>query len=720
MVVHKAFENAGKTPGLQIWRVEKMDLVVVPSELHGQFFTGDSYVVLCTITPSSLRIHSWTGKEASQDERGAVAIFMTQLDDFLQGIPQQFTEFQNEESSTFLSYFPKGIVYKAGGVASGFKHVVTNAVDRQRVLLVKGRHAIRAKEVSVSWSSFNKGDCFIIDLGKNIYHWSGSNCNFWERIKATELAIGIRDNEGTGSCQLHMIDEGSEPEEVLKVLGPRPAVLPESSVDDVEHEQRIPEAVLYKISDAAGSMTETKVADKTPFQQSLLSEEDCYILDNKGHNLFVWKGRKANAEERKSALNIARQFITRHSYPDNTKIEIFPSQSETTLFKDFFFNWLDKDETTGPTKPYTIGSIAKVEQIPFDASSLHSNQAMAAHHGMVDDGSGKVQIWRVEGNDKAEVDQAKYGQFFGGDCYLIQYSYDSQGREKHIIYIWQGRKSTIDERAASAILTVALDDSMGGVATQVLAIFTSMSWQVRVTQGQEPPHLVSMFKQKTMIIHMGGTSRSGDETQPGSTRLFHIRISTTKATRAVEPIASSLNTNDVFVLKTPNSVFEWKGLGANEEEIKAATELVRELQVSSEIDLSDFWSALGGKGEYQTSRALQTAIKNARLFSCSNKTGRLIAEEVPGDLTQMNLAPDDIMILDTWNEIYIWVGKDANEVEKSGASKIAEDYVNTHPSGRSGTPLVTIKQGEEPPSFTGWFHGWDPKMWDNVLAKLKG
>uniref|UniRef100_A0A673B652 Gelsolin-like n=1 Tax=Sphaeramia orbicularis TaxID=375764 RepID=A0A673B652_9TELE len=640
MVVHKAFENAGKTPGLQIWRVEKMDLVVVPSELHGQFFTGDSYVVLCTITPSSLRIHSWTGKEASQDERGAVAIFMTQLDDFLQGIPQQFTEFQNEESSTFLSYFPKGIVYK------------------------------------------------------NIYHWSGSNCNFWERIKATELAIGIRDNEGTGSCQLHMIDEGSEPEEVLK------------------HEQRIPEAVLYKISDAAGSMTETKVADKTPFQQSLLSEEDCYILDNKGHNLFVWKGRKANAEERKSALNIARQFITRHSYPDNTKIEIFPSQSETTLFKDFFFNWLDKDETTGPTKPYTIGSIAKVEQIPFDASSLHSNQAMAAHHGMVDDGSGKVQIWRVEGNDKAEVDQAKYGQFFGGDCYLIQYSYDSQGREK------QGRKSTIDERAASAILTVALDDSMGGVATQV-----------RVTQGQEPPHLVSMFKQKTMIIHMGGTSRSGDETQPGSTRLFHIRISTTKATRAVEvePIASSLNTNDVFVLKTPNSVFEWKGLGANEEEIKAATELVRELyptdtvtKVDEKMESADFWSALGGKGEYQTSRALQTAIKNARLFSCSNKTGRLIAEEVPGDLTQMNLAPDDIMILDTWNEIYIWVGKDANEVEKSGASKIAEDYVNTHPSGRSGTPLVTIKQGEEPPSFTGWFHGWDPKMWDNVLAKLKG
>ncbi len=69
-----------------------------------------------------------------------------------------------------------------------------------------------------------------------------------------------------------------------------------------------------------------------------------------------------------------------------------PAGSESTLFKQFFFNWLDKDETTGPSKTYTIGSIARVEQIPFDSSILHSNNVMAAQHGMVDDGSGKIQV----------------------------------------------------------------------------------------------------------------------------------------------------------------------------------------------------------------------------------------------------------------------------------------------------------------------------------------
>lgn len=52
-----------------------------------------------------------------------------------------------------------------GGVASGFKHVVTNEVVVQRVLQVKGRRVVRATEVPVSWDSFNQGDCFILDLG---------------------------------------------------------------------------------------------------------------------------------------------------------------------------------------------------------------------------------------------------------------------------------------------------------------------------------------------------------------------------------------------------------------------------------------------------------------------------------------------------------------------------------------------------------------------------
>lgn len=57
-------------------------------------------------------------------------------------------------------------VPQIGGVASGFHHVVTNDLSAERLLHIKGRRVVRATQVPLSWSSFNSGDCFIVDLGQ--------------------------------------------------------------------------------------------------------------------------------------------------------------------------------------------------------------------------------------------------------------------------------------------------------------------------------------------------------------------------------------------------------------------------------------------------------------------------------------------------------------------------------------------------------------------------
>uniref|UniRef100_H3CND7 Macrophage-capping protein n=1 Tax=Tetraodon nigroviridis TaxID=99883 RepID=H3CND7_TETNG len=710
MVSHKEFTTAGKKPGLQVWRIENLDLKPIPEALRGSFYTGDAYLLLYTTAAPSYSIHMWLGAECSQDESGAAAIFAMQLDDHLGGKPVQFREVQDHESKTFLGYFKSGVVYQKGGVASGFQHVVTNEANMKRLLHVKGRRAIRATQQELAWASFNKGDCFIIDLGKNIYVWCGSEANRYEKLKATQLSIDIRDNERNGRGQMHIIDEGSEPEEVLKILGPKPDLPPSTpDEDDRVDTSNKKKSSLYMISDASGQMKVTCVKEFSPFKQAMLSPEECYILDNGADgNIFVWKGPKANPRERKEAMSTGQTFIKDKGYSKNTQIQVIPAGGETTLFKQFFSDWKDKDETTGPSKAYTIGRIAKVEQIPFDASKLHTDTTMAAHHGMVDNGKGKVKIWRVEKGDKVAVDPSTYGQFYGGDCYLILYTYDQGGREKHIIYTWQGLKSTQDELTASAYLTVQLDDSMGGSPVQV-----------RVTQGQEPAHLMTLFQGKPMMIHLGGTSAKSGQSQEAGTRLFHIRQSSSGATRAVEveASASSLNSNDVFVLKTPQALFVWRGKGATEEEIGASKHVATYLkgnpsQVAEGKEPAEFWSSLGGKKEYQTSEKLKQTVSTPRLFGCSNKTGRIFVEEVPGDFTQSDLATDDVMLLDTGDQIFIWVGNDANAEERKEAPRIAKDYADTDPSGRSGTPITTIRQGKEPPTFTGWFQAWDPKMWD--------
>uniref|UniRef100_A0A8C2HLF0 Scinderin like b n=1 Tax=Cyprinus carpio TaxID=7962 RepID=A0A8C2HLF0_CYPCA len=668
MVSHKEFETAGKAPGLQIWRIENMDLKPVPKNLYGNFYTGDAYLLLYTTTAPSYYIHMWMGNECSQDESGAAAIFSTQLDDFLGGGPVQFREVQNNESLTFLGYFKSGIKYKQGGVASGFHHVLTNDVDVKRLLHIKGRRAIRATEVEMSWSSFNKGDCFIVDLGKEIYQWCGSDCNRFERLKASQLAIDIRDNERNGRAKLIMVEDGAEPDALTKVLGPKSSITPATPDDEEVETSNKKKAALYMISDASGSMKTSVVAQTSPFKQEMLSLDECYILDNGiDKNVFVWKGVS------QCEAGMGREAMQADSGP----VSLLSSNLE-------------------------IGSYISV---PFD---YYIENEMFFNQSVIDTHVCLSQIWRVEGGDRVPVDPSTYGQFFGGDCYLILYSYKQGSREQHIIYTWLGLKSTQDELAASAFLTVQLDDSMGGAPVQV-----------RVTQGQEPPHLMSLFKGKPMIIHSGGTSRKDGQTKTGSMRLFHIRQSSSRATRAVEvePSASNLNTNDIFVLKSPDCVFVWKGAGASEEEMVAAKYVVSVLggqstDVAEGKEPAGFWSAVGGKKEYQTSPTLRNMVKPPRLFGCSNKTGRLVVEEVPGDFTQSDLATDDVMLLDTWDQIFLWIGKEANEVEKTESPKIAKDYVESDPSGRRGLPITTIKQGAEPPTFTGWFQAWDQHMWD--------
>ncbi|XP_054896579.1 gelsolin a isoform X1 [Poeciliopsis prolifica] len=734
---HAEFQRAGQNPGLQVWRVENFDLVPVPENLYGGFYTGDAYLILNTIKQRSgnlqYDLHFWLGDFCSQDESGAAAIFTVQMDDFLGGKPIQYREVQGHESKTFLGYFKSGIKYMKGGVASGFKHVVTNEVSVQRVLQVKGRRVVRASEVPVSWDSFNQGDCFILDLGAEIYQWCGSQSNRFEKLKATQVAKGIRDNERSGRARVYVCDEGAEREKMTEVLGPKPDLPPGASDDIKADASNRKRAKLYKVSNASGGMTVALVAAENPFAQSALESGDCFILDHGSDGkIFVWKGKDANMDERKAALKAADDFIKQMGYPKHTEVQILPESGETPLFKQFFKNWRDKDQTEGLGVAYIANSIAKIEKVAFDAASLHESSAMAAQHGMVDDGSGEKQIWRIEGSDKVAVDPSTYGQFFGGDSYIILYNYRHGGRQGHIIYMWQGSDSSQDEVGACAILGSQLDDELGGGPVQVVG--APITTQVRVVQGKEPAHLMSLFGGQPMVVYRGGTSRDGGQSAPAETRLFQVRSNSAGHTRAVEldAVASNLNSNDAFLLVSPDGATLWVGVGASDTEKQGAQQLCGILGVSPSDELSEggetdqFWAALGGKAEYRTSTRLKDKMDAhpPRLFACSNKTGNFIIEEVPGEMTQDDLATDDVMILDTWEQVFVWIGNEAQEEEKTEAMASAVRYIETDPANRDArTPIVKIKHGFEPPTFTGWFLGWDHDYWtsdplERAMAEL--
>ncbi|KAL2090564.1 hypothetical protein ACEWY4_012827 [Coilia grayii] len=714
-----AFRAVNQTPGIIIWRIEKMELVLVPEKSHGNFFEGDCYVLLHTHkvgSSLSYNIHYWIGSLSSQDEQGAAAVYTVQLDDFLGSSPVQHREVQNHESDTFRGYFKQGIIYKKGGVASGMRHTETNTYDIQRLLHVKGKRRVTAVEVEMSWQSFNLGDVFLLDIGKVIIQWNGPESNRQERLKGMQLAKDIRDRERGGRAEIGVIEGDKEEdsrqlmEALQSTLGERTAKLSSALPDDTPDQEQKAQLTLYHVSDAEGIMKVTEIGTR-PLVQDLLSHDDCYFLDQGGLKVYVWKGKRANRAERQAAMSRALEFIKLKGYPHTTNIETVNDGAESALFKQLFQSWRCKDQTVGLGKTHSVGRVAKVSQEKFDATMMHVMPEVAAQERMVDDGSGTVEIWRIENLELVAVEPQWHGYFYGGDCYLILYTYNVNNKKHYILYIWQGRHATQDELAASAFQAVNLDQQ-----------YNDEPVQVRVTMGKEPRHFMAMFKGK-MVIFEGGTSRKGSSEPEPPVRLFQVSGTDQSNTKAIEvhALAGCLNSNDVFLLKSQATIYLWCGKGSSGDERAMAKEIskvigqgpVAEETIAEGHEPLEFWQLLGGRAQYANDKRLQqtTSDHQPRLFECSNKTGRFIVSEVT-QFTQDDLSIDDVMLLDTWDQVFLWVGNEANEVERKESVVTCQEYLRTHPGSRDpDTPILLVKQGFEPPTFTGWFVAWDPTKW---------
>lgn len=349
-----AFNNAGKTKGVEVWRVENFQPVAVPKAEFGKFYSGDSYVVLNTNEDKNKKkshdVHFWLGLHTTQDEAGSAAILSVQLDDLLNGIPVQHREVEGSESDLFLSYFKGTVRYLEGGVASGFKHVETNAAKPKRLFQIKGSKNIRLRQVELSVSAMNKGDCFIMDVDRDVYVWVGPKANRVEKLKAISVGNDIRDQDHNGRATVQIIDEFSsltDQENFFKVLGSgSPGAVPDQSTakEDAAFEKVDADRVsLYKVTDSKGKLAVEQITQK-PLKQDMLKPEDSFILDT-GSGIYVWIGKGATQQEKTQSLVKAQEFIKTKKYPAWTAVERIVQKAETAPFKHYFQTWRDAGST---------------------------------------------------------------------------------------------------------------------------------------------------------------------------------------------------------------------------------------------------------------------------------------------------------------------------------------------------------------------------------------
>ena len=147
-------------------------------------------------------VHFWEGKDSTADETGSAAAFSKQLMEVLGKTVHPQIELMEEESDVFLSHFPGGIKYLSGGFDSGYHHFVAPE-HVPELTRVHGDHYPRVFPIEMKASLMNHSDCFVLDMGKNIYVWQGEKANIYERNSAVYYANNIKNHERKSHAEVH-------------------------------------------------------------------------------------------------------------------------------------------------------------------------------------------------------------------------------------------------------------------------------------------------------------------------------------------------------------------------------------------------------------------------------------------------------------------------------------------------------------------------------------
>jgi gelsolin len=326
-----------------------------------------------------------------------------------------------------------------------------------------------------------------------------------------------------------------------------------------------------------------------------------------------------------------------------------------------------------------------------------------------------LQVWRIEKFLPVEVPKANHGAFYENDSYIVLKSSKIGNVLMHAVHFWIGETSTQDEYGAAAYVTVEIDDHFGGKPVQY-----------REVMGYESDTFRSYFPNGLQILKGGIASgfKHVDTKAEFKVRLMQIKGKKHIQVTEVPCARSSLNSGDVFVLNTFTTIFLWIGkeCGAFERNKGGtfATALKEQTHFHQNIvtlddggkdDNADFWAALGGKGPVKTAAQGGSDLDAdsgkshglKQVYKVSDASGQLkFIKVADGKFGPQVLKSEDVFIVDSGYDIFVWIGKGSTAQERKGGMSYAQKYL-TDNNRPSHLPISKLNEGVHLPSFDAVF-----------------
>lgn len=330
----------------------------------------------------------------------------------------------------------------------------------------------------------------------------------------------------------------------------------------------------------------------------------------------------------------------------------------------------------------------------------------------------KVYLCKASEDAPILIPETEHGHFFQNAVYLV----DVKGDKMRYLIQWFGPRMAGDKVSEFRRFMAVLTEGMY-IPREIM--------RVSMQQGHEDDTILKLFP-NGFICHDGNHTEIANKQEKIKENgcMYKIMGPFGEQPHAVEQDVvecKKLNSNEAFVVvaKGGDAAFYWLGSGASEDEKAFAKTLGAVLAPSASVNTGfeegsesdEFWAALGGKTEYPSAKELGFAPGfEPRLFHLTNSQGYYYMKEIY-NYVQDDLNNNDIMALDAYKTIFIWVGIHANKHEKKNAISKVEKFIDALQDGRTlkSVQIVEIEPCSEPATFTCNFPEWEDEVADKWL-----
>ncbi|XP_076616149.1 supervillin [Chaetodon auriga] len=376
------------TVAVDAWHIKEHGEEELPEESVGQLHESDAYIIrwtysvttlvgkrqkpgeLCAGAPGRERsaCFFWQGRHSSISEKGTSALMTVELGSHR---GSQVLVSEGKEPPCFLQLFQGGLIIHKGSRED-------NNTGGWRLFCVRGEKEVEASLVEVDCqhaSLRSRANLVLLNAQKgHLYLWHGCKAHTSARQVAKRAADKVTQRcpselglSSTSSVKLEEVEEGSEPAEFIKALGPQDKKAYDCMLQDPGKYNYTPR--LFRLSASSGvfegeeQLYPARVAEGVvamPFlQENLYSapQPALFLLDNR-MEVYLWQGWQPDDtpctgsaklrwnNERKCAMETVLQYCKEKNPRRPPLAYLVLAGCEPLTFTNIFPYW-EKDTSIG-------------------------------------------------------------------------------------------------------------------------------------------------------------------------------------------------------------------------------------------------------------------------------------------------------------------------------------------------------------------------------------